>query len=327
MEVAGVFVSTLAGFLLAKLSCKLTSQTQTEWRSKAPFRKLQWAMIGCDDIIDSSFNVSLLGGFRMKRIAIIGCGALGQTLARNLKKVLADRYTITGILTRTPQTEFVREIGCKAYKDFSELLSDQPDYAVEIAGVPAVAEYGEAILNHGIDLIVVSVGALADKALYASLQRSAEQSGRRIYIASGAIGGFDLMRTFALMGPMAASIENFKPPEGLEGAPYLAGRSLSRTEPETIFTGSVAEAILGFPKNVNVAMATDIAVACDTEVIIQSVPNLPENRHVIRLKNDNAHAELFISSAPDPKNPKSSTFTAWSVIALLDNLDSTVQFF
>ena len=263
----------------------------------------------------------------MKKIAIIGCGALGQTLAVNLKERLSRRYTLTGILANTPPVDFAGRIGCSAYGSLAELLADKPDYTVEIAGISAAAEYGQAILQGGSHLIIVSVGALADQALFAALERAARESGRRIYVASGAIGGFDLMRSFALMGPMEASIENFKAPQNLEGAPYLTGRSLSRTRPETVFQGTVAEAIAGFPKNVNVAVATDLAVSCDTTVTIQSVPDLEANRHVIRLKNDTAQAEIAISSAPDPKNPRSSTFTAWSVIALLENLDSTVQFF
>lgn len=268
------------------------------------------------------------GDGNMKKIAIIGCGALGKALALNLNRVLADRYYITGILARKPPIEFAREIGCKAYKAFSELLADRPNYVVEIAGIPAVSEYGLAVLNHSIDLIIVSSGALADKPLYESLLGAAETSGGRIYIASGAIGGFDLMRTFALMGPnMEAAIDNYKPPENLEGAPFLTDRRLSQTAPETIFTGSVDEAIRGFPNNVNVAVALDLAVPCQTSVSIHSVPNLPENRHVIHLTNATAHAELSISSLPDPQNPRSSTLAAWSVIALLENLASPIQFF
>lgn len=263
----------------------------------------------------------------MKQVAIIGAGALGVVLAENMKEKLQGRYAITGILTRTFATNLAEKVGCRAYESLSQLLEDDPDYVVEIAGVSAVAEHGVKILRAGIDLIVVSVGALANEELYGTLQQTATDFGSKMYIASGAIGGFDLMRTFATMGPMKARIENSKAPENLEGAPYLAGRILSRRDPEIIFQGSVAEAILGFPQNVNVAVSTDLAVSCATEVLIQSVPGLERNRHVIRLSNRSAEAEIAISSDPDPRNPKSSTFTAWSVIALLENLDSPVQFF
>lgn len=263
----------------------------------------------------------------MKRVAIIGAGALGRVLAENLYDKLHDRYEITGILARTPATALAEQIGCRAYESISDLLEEQPDYVVEIAGIAAVAENGIKILRAGIDLIIVSVGALANAELYASLVTAAEESGSRIYIASGAIGGFDLMRTFAIMGPMTAEIENTKAPENLEGAPYLSGRLLTQRDEATIFEGSVEDAIHGFPKNVNVAVATDLAVNCDTKVTIRSIPNLSWNNHVIRLHSRTAEAEITIRSMPDPKNPKSSTFTAWSVIALLDNLDSPVQFF
>ncbi len=263
----------------------------------------------------------------MKKIAIIGGGALGATLAVNLKKRLSSQYTITGILTRTGAEELTRQIGCRACWNLDELLLDDPDYVVEIAGISAVAEYGAKILKRGIDLIVVSVGALANPELYQDLLGAAEESGSILYIASGAIGGFDLMRTFALMGNMEASIENVKAPQNLEDAPYLSGRMLSRTQPELVFQGTVQEAIAGFPKNVNVAVAADLAVSAETDVLIRSVPGQVLNSHIIRLKSQTAEAEISISSAPDPKNPRSSTFTAWSVIALLENLNSPIRFF
>lgn len=39
------------------------------------------------------------------------------------------------------------------------------------------------------------------------------------------------------------------------------------------------------------------------------------------------HCELFFHSAYDPKNPCSSTSTAWSVLALLKNLESPISYF
>ena len=266
----------------------------------------------------------------MKQIAIIGCGALGQILAKNLKKILDNDYFITGVFdfNYLQSEDLAEEIGCKSYKTISDLIEDKPDYAVEIASISAVQSYGEDILKGGINLIVVSVGALADSKLKARLRTTADKYNKKIYVVNGAIGGFDLMQTYALMGPSEVSIENIKAPESLNGAPYLSGHILSNNQVETIFDGSVEDAIKGFPKNVNVAVATSIASENpETRVIIKSVPGLSENQHIIRLHNDTMRAELAIFSTPDPVNPKSSICTAWSVIALLKNLASPICYF
>lgn len=78
-------------------------------------------------------------------------------------------------------------------------------------------------------------------------------------------------------------------------------------------------------------MAVAAALASDTldkaTVKITSDPQSEENIHHIVLKNNLMRAELTVAGKPDPANPKSSTSTAWSVVALLKNLASPVQFF
>ena len=174
-------------------------------------------------------------------------------------------------------------------------------------------------------MVVASVGALADGALRERLADRAARAGRRLYVISGAIGGFDVMQTIALMGGAHAAIANEKAPASLEGAPYLAGRTLSETRRETVFDGPVGEAIEGFPKNVNVAVAAALAAGSrETRVVIDSVPGLAENRHRVSVWNETVRAEIDISSRPDPENPKSSTMAAWSAAALLRSLASPI---
>lgn len=56
-------------------------------------------------------------------------------------------------------------------------------------------------------------------------------------------------------------------------------------------------------------------------------PGLTVNTHHIDVKAGEMHCELFFHSAYDPKNPRSSTSTAWSVLALLKNLESPISYF
>jgi len=265
-----------------------------------------------------------------KKLAIIGCGALGRILATNVKKLLDEQYEITGLfdIDKNSAEKLAQDVRSKAYNNIEELYADAPDYTVEIAGVPAAKAYGEDILRNVSDLIVVSVGSLADEEFKQKLITAAGESGHKLYVVNGAIGGFDLMQIFALMGNAKVSIESTKAPRSLNGAPYLSGRELSETEEELVFCGNMQDAIKGFPKNVNVAVATALASDNpDTEVRIRSVPGKKENSHAITLEGEHMKAEITVTSTPDPVNPKSSVSAAWSVVALLKNLASPVFFY
>lgn len=270
------------------------------------------------------------------KIGVIGCGALSHELAANLDKVLPGKFQFAGFLARTASKAeaMASEYGGEAFTDIEAMLAVKPDYIVEMAGVPAVKVYGQRVLQAGISLIVVSIGALADKALLAELEQTALANNSKMYVVNGAVGGFDVLQTIALMNQAKgwqykkAEIENIKAPGSINGAPYLEGRELSETEEELVFTGNVQEAIAGFPKNVNVAVSSSLAAEADNyEVIIKSVPGLTENKHIIRVDNGMVRAEIGIYSQPDPANPKSSTSTAWSVIALLKNLVAPVVYY
>lgn len=241
----------------------------------------------------------------MKRAAVIGCGALGTILVTNFAR--AEGWTLTGVMARTKAhaEALAANAGCRAATTLEELLADKPDLVVEIAGIGAAKAYGEAVLEAGCDFVLVSAGALADADWKARMTETALRTGRRIHVASGAIGGFDVLRTAALMGV-----------------------ELPADRETLAFEGGVEEAVRGFPKNINVAAATASAAdAPNVRVRLVARPGLTVNTHHIDVKAGEMHCELFFHSAYDPKNPRSSTSTAWSVLALLKNLESPISYF
>lgn len=267
----------------------------------------------------------------MKTVALIGAGSLGHIFAGHFNEVLGGSYQLTGVMARTVEhsRQLAEEYGCRYYESLEELLKDQPDYVVELAGRDAVRLYAEKILTHKSSLVVASVGAMADETFSRKLEETAKENDVKVYLTSGAIGGFDLMRTLAAQKHIEAEITTTKAPGSLNGAPYLAGRLLSETEEETVFGGNAEDAIKGFPKNVNVAVATGIATCGvkETKVTIRSNPKTMKNSHFIHLKGENTEIRIQVETAPDKNNPKSSVLTAWSVLALLKNLESPIQFF
>ncbi len=280
-----------------------------------------------------------------KTVAVIGCGALGSLIAEGAAQDLTDRWNLAGVYARTATKAqaLAERLGCTAFADVEALLQERPDIVVEAAGGDAARQYAEAVLRSGSSLILLSGGILADESFVRCLREAAEEGGSVLHVASGAIGGFDLMRTLAFRdhqlarrGRQAlpdqefeARVDNFKAPASLNGAPYLEGRDLPEDRRVTVFEGSAADAIVGFPKNVNVAVAAASASAgiARTTVTITSDPALAENTHRIHVQGFGVRAEMEFASLPDPENPRSSTMTAWSVLALLDELASPIRYF
>lgn len=99
------------------------------------------------------------------KLAIIGSGSLGGIIARVVAKQMRNEYQIQGVQSGNIQNalKLANEIGCKAYKSLNEAIDDKPDYIIEAASPEVFKEIGNEILAHGINLIPLSVGALADK--------------------------------------------------------------------------------------------------------------------------------------------------------------------
>ena len=280
-----------------------------------------------------------------KTVAVLGCGALGSLVAEGVALDLQETWKLAGVYARTPEKAqaLAGRFDCEAFTSAEDMLAARPDVVVEAAGGEAARQYAEAILRSGVSLILLSGGVLSDEAFALRLRGAAEQGGSVLHIASGAIGGFDLMRTLAfrerqlarrgqkaLPGQeLEARVDNFKAPASLNGAPFLGGKELPADRRVEVFAGTAAEAIAGFPKNVNVAVAAASASAGmgRTRVTITSDPALVENTHRIHVQGFGVRAEMEFASLPDPENPRSSTMTAWSVLALLDELASSVRYF
>lgn len=279
-----------------------------------------------------------------KTIAVIGCGALGTLIAEGIARDI-EGWRLAGVYARTAAAAqaLASRLGCTAFASMEELLAARPAMVVEAAGGDAARQHAEAVLRSGASLILLSGGVLADESFVQRLREAAQQGGSVLHVASGAIGGFDLMRTLAFRErqlarrgkaapagqELSARVDNFKAPASLNGAPYLEGRDLPADRRVTVFEGSAADAIAGFPRNVNVAVAAASASAGmeRTAVTITSDPALTENTHCIHVQGFGVRAEMEFASLPDPENPRSSTMTAWSVLALLDELTSPIRYF
>ena len=197
------------------------------------------------------------------------------------------------------------------------------------AGYFAVKRFDreKTVLKRGVNLVVISIGAFADLAFYEQVRQAAREGGAKVHLASGAIGGFDVLQTVSLMAqaqnlPETAGIETLTGARGFRNPPVWAEHLLTDTEKTTVFTGNAKEAIATFPRRVNVAVATSLATTGPdvTGVTMHSVPNWVGDDHRITAEIDGVKAIVDICSS-------TSAIAGWSVVALLRNLASPVVFY
>ncbi len=207
----------------------------------------------------------------MKTVALLGCGNLGRMVAKGVVGGLAGRYRLAAVYDVNPAAAdaLSAECGCDSCHSLDELLARRPDYVVEATGPAGLTGSAVPVLRAGSDLVILSVGAFADADFYNEVRSVAEQSGRKVYVVSGAIGGFDVMQAATLIGNLTASIANVKGPQALEGAPILEGRTLP-DDKVTVFSGNAKAAIEAFPHNVNVAVALAVATVGWTVLPLRS---------------------------------------------------------
>ncbi len=257
------------------------------------------------------------------KLALIGCGYLNEIVANALKEGYLPEYELVAVLGRNYEraSAFANHFGCKVCTDINELMEMKPDFIAEAASVKAVKDYTETVLNGGSNLVVLSIGAFADQEFYDRVKNTAARNNRKVYIASGAVGGFDVLRTAALMSPITASISSQKAPGSLYYTPLYKEGLLDITEREQVFTGTTKEAIAILPTHVNVAVATALASAGpeNTVMNIDAVPGFRGDEYKIEIKGEEVRTELNIYS-------RTSKVAAWSVVAVLQNAVAPIVF-
>lgn len=251
----------------------------------------------------------------MLQVGLIGCGAIGSVVARELAEGAvpgAELAAVFDLLVDHPL----------GVDDLDSLIS-RSDVVVEAAGHGALQEHGVAVRESGTDLLVVSIGALADEALEDEL-RNAE--GGRLFLCTGAIGGFDILRAAMLFGPLDdVSITSTKPARALS-RPWMDEEMSAALEsgpgPVTVFDGPARQACARFPESANVTATLSLATVGFDQVRVQMVgdPAATRVRHVVAASGTAGAYELSFENAASPDNPRTSAVTAYSVLRAVGDI-------
>jgi len=247
----------------------------------------------------------------LMKIGLIGFGSIGSYLAKNLKS------EIVWVVDADPAVkQKMASVGLAC--GFHQLVPEKcegADLVVEAASQPAVPLLLGCLAY--CDVMILSVGALADEKLLREMKAAAEKYGRKIHLPSGAIGGIDAISAVCSQ-ITSITLETSKPPSA------LSRDDKTRT---VVFEGTATEACRLYPKNVNVSATLSLSgVGFEkTMVRIVSDPDAKANTHLIVVKSKAGNMRLEFENAPSDENPKTSALAALSALRTINRINGALQ--
>lgn len=266
----------------------------------------------------------------MKRVGLLGCGAIGSEIA-----LAIDSGKIPAKLTH------IYDFSKDASKKLVEQLRDKPvmtenvgllaaapvDLIIEAASQDAVRDNALSILQNRKDLMIMSVGALLDESIFEIIVEGCKDFNKKVFLPSGAIIGLDGIRAVKeeLESLVLVTTKN---PKALKGAKFFETSAIDPDEIKkttTIFEGSAQEAVKLFPANINVAALLSMAGigALKTRVRIIADPDADKNIHEILAEGKFGKFSIKVENIPSEINPKTSKLAILSAIECLRKICGT----
>lgn len=249
------------------------------------------------------------------RIATVGFGAIGRALVESL--ATQPSLHLVGVLTRTRSAGLPE--GAAWVEGIDALLTLKPDIVIECAGHVALRTFGPVVLAAGVDLLVASVGALADLDLETRL-RAAASGGGRLLIPAGALAGLDALVAARHAGLESVEYLGRKPPAAWRGTPAEELIDLDAVTAATVFfEGPARTAALEFPLNANVVAAISLAgIGFDaTHVRLMVDPQARGNQHSVTARGLFGEISTQVTAKSFPRNPKTSMLVPFSLVRTL----------
>jgi aspartate dehydrogenase len=261
------------------------------------------------------------------RVAVVGLGAIGRTVAEALDRGI-NGLVLTAVSAQNPEKhrDFLAKLSKAPAVLPIEGLSTAADIVIECAPAALLRAIVAPFVAKGKTAIVLSAGALLE---HEDLIQLAKENGGQIVVPTGALIGLDAVTAAAEGTIHSVRMVTRKPVKGLLGAPYIVENNIdieNISKPLKIFDGSAREAAKGFPANLNVAVAVSLAgIGPDrTKLEIWADPALTRNTHSIEVDSDSASFSMSIRNIPSD-NPKTGRITALSVIAYLRKQGSALR--
>jgi len=260
----------------------------------------------------------------VKKIGIIGCGAMGSEIVDYISRNLGDRLKIIAVadIDSGKAEALSSRIKPKPSVASIEEVINKSDIIIEAASGEISGEVAEKADALKKDVLIMSTGGLLKKQHLVEKINSGHSS---IHIPSGAVCGLDGLKSAMTGAVRSVTLTTRKPLKGLAGSPYLKEKNIDieKIDKETlIYSGTAGEAIKYFPQNINVAVTLSICgIGPDkTNVKIFTSPEYTRNTHEIEIEGEFGRLWTRTENMPSKNNPKTSQLAIFSAIAKLKEI-------
>jgi aspartate dehydrogenase len=261
------------------------------------------------------------------KVGLAGLGAVGLDVARRLQAGIPG-LVLTSVAVRDAEKarRNLPQVGDTIALLAAEALAQACDLVVECLPPALFRAVAISAIDRGRLFMPLSVGQLLENW---DLVARAKETGARILVPTGGLIGLDAVRAAGEGVIRSVNMITRKPPNGLEGAPYLVERGISLkglNAARKVFDGTARDGARGFPQNVNVAAALSLAgIGPDrTHLEIWADPALDRNTHRIEVDADTVAFTMSIANVPS-ENPRTGRVVALSTVAALRGLVSELK--
>jgi aspartate dehydrogenase len=259
------------------------------------------------------------------RITIVGCGSRGRKLAEAADKMMEVKRIYLLDIKKERVEALAKSINkAEAVENVEEELY-HCDLVIECATQEAAREVLPKVVARGVDIMIMSVGALVDDDFRESIVEKAKQCDAKVYIPSGAISGTDGLRASTVGEIQKVELITTMPPLSFEGVKYVQEKGIdlkSIKENTILFTGTAREAVQLFPKNINVAATVSImGIGFDkTMVTIAADPDIKINSHHLMIKGEFGELSSHTYNVPSTASPMTSNLSVFSAISAMQRI-------
>ena len=260
------------------------------------------------------------------RIGLIGCGSIGKFLLEKLnsEKFFPD-YQICSVFderedSKTKLQSLSETYEFTVFQDLNQFLQSEIDLVVECANIQTVNDYAVRIIEQK-DLLLISIGALANSSLHDELNTVSKLNGTKIYLPAGRDWRTGCHKKCKYYGwlencflGVAKASNRFQPMK-------------NSRENTVLFEGSAKNAIQKFPQNANVAIVLSLAgIGIErTSVKIIADPKVTKNIHTIHAQGVFGEVDITVQNNPSEDNAKTSYLTALSILSALKSLNEQIR--
>jgi aspartate dehydrogenase len=254
-------------------------------------------------------------------IGIVGCGAIGSSLAKAIKKDFREEACLVALYDldtfKAERLSMTVATGKKLAVNSLNKVIVRSDLVIEAASSLCSWEIAKKVLSGRRDIMIMSAGGIASR--IKELTCLAKAGNSRVYVPSGAIAGVDALKAARVGRILKVTLVTRKNPAALN--------LKAIKKDKVIFSGPAEQAVKSFPQNINVAAVLSLAGigAEKTLVKIIASPSVRRNIHEVEIISEAGRVFSRTENIPHPANPKTSFLAVLSAIATLKQILAPVR--